>query len=67
MADLDFITKLIDVTDSLCPSKKIRIKGNAKHWFDLEVISIVNERDACYQKFKLSGLESDKGILRATK
>ena len=28
MAYLDFTTKLIDVINSLCPSKKIRIKGN---------------------------------------
>ena len=28
-----FITKLTDVIDYLCPSKKIRIKGNAKPWF----------------------------------
>ena len=67
MAYLDFIIKLIDVIDSLCPSKKIRIKGNTMHWFDSEVISIVNKRDACYKKFKLLGLETDKDILRATK
>ena len=41
MAYLDFITKLIDVIDSLCPSKKIRIKGNTKPSFDSEIISIV--------------------------
>ena len=67
MAYLDFITMLIDVVNSLCPSIKIRIKGNTKPWFDSEVISIVYKRDACYIKFKLSGLEADKDILRATK
>ena len=41
MAYLNFITKLIDVIDSLCPSKKIRIKGNTKPSFDSEVISMV--------------------------
>ena len=30
MVYVDFITKLTDVIDSLCPSKKIRIKGNIK-------------------------------------
>ena len=59
MVYLDFITKLTDVTDSLCPSKKIRIKGNIKSWADSEVISIVNKRDACYKTFKSSGLETD--------
>ena len=67
MAYVDFITKLIDVIDSLCLSKKIRIKCNTKPWFDWEVISIVNKRDAFYKNFKSSGLETDKGIWRATK
>ena len=67
MAYLDFITKLIDVVDSLRPSKKTRINGNTKPWSDSEVISLVNEHDACYKKFKSSGLETDKDILRATK
>ena len=58
------ITKLIYVIDSLYPSKKIRIKGNTKPWFDSEVISIVNKRDTCYKQIKSSGLEN---ILRATK
>ena len=48
-------------------SKKVRIKGNTKPWFDSEVISIVNKRGACYKKFKSPGLETDKDILRATK
>ena len=67
MAYLDFITKLIDVIDSLCPSEKVRIKGNTKPWFDSEVISIINKREAYSKKFKPSGLEIDKYILRATK
>ena len=67
MAYLDFITKLIDVIGSLCPTKKIRIKSKTKPGFDSEVISIINKRDACYKKFKRSGLETDKDILRATK
>ena len=61
------ITKLIDVIDSLYPSKKVRIKGNTKPWFDSEVISIVNKHGACYKKFKSPGLETDKDILRATR
>ena len=52
--------------DSLCPSKKIRIRGNTKPWFGSEVISIVNKRDACNKKFKSSGLETEKDILKTT-
>ena len=33
----------------------------------MEVISIDNKHDACYEMFKSSGLETDKDILRATK
>ena len=67
MAYLDITAKLIDVIDSLCPSKNIRIKGNTKPWFDSEVISTVTKHNACYKKFKSSRLETDKDILRATK
>ena len=66
-AYLDFITKLITVIDTLCPSKKIRIKGNTKAWFDSEVISIINKRDDYYKKFKSSGLETDKDLLNTAK
>ena len=64
---LDFITKLITAIDTLCPSEKIRIKGNKKAWFDSEVISISNKRDDFYKKFKSSELETDKDILKAAK
>ena len=65
-AYLDFITKLITVIDTLCPSKKIRNKGNTKAWFDSEVISIMNKRDYYYYKnFKSSGTETDKDLLKA--
>ena len=63
MAYLDFVTKIVDVIDSYCPSKRVRIKGNTKPWFDSEVISLVNKRDSCYKKCKVSKLETDKYIL----
>ena len=66
-AYLDFITKLITAIDTLCPSKKIRIKGNTKAWFDSEVISTINKRDDYYKKFKSSGLETDKELLKVAK
>ena len=60
-------SKLITAIDTICPSKKIRIKGNTKAWFDSEVISIINKRDDYYKKFKSSGLEKDKDLLKAAK
>ena len=39
MVYLDFTTKFID---SLCPLKKIRIKGNTKYWFNLELQQSIN-------------------------
>ena len=52
-AYLDFITKLITAIDTLCPSKKIRIKGNTNTWFDSEVISKVNKRDDYYKSLQV--------------
>ena len=67
MAYLDFVTKIVGVIDSYCPSKRVRIKGNTKPWFDSEVISLVNKCDSCYKKFKVSKLETDKDLLREAK
>ena len=52
-AYLDFITKLITAIETLCPSKKIRIKGKTKAWFDSEVISIINKYDYYYKSLSL--------------
>ena len=67
MAYLYFVTKIVDVIDSHCLSKRVRIKGNTKPWFDSEVISLVNKRDSCYKKCKVSKLETDKDLLREAK
>ena len=67
MAYLDFVTKIVDFIDSYCPSKRVRIKGNTKPWFDSEVISLVNKRNSCYKKCKVSKLETDKDLLREAK
>ena len=66
-ACLYFVTKLITAIDTLCPSNKVRIKGNRKAWFDSEVISIINKCDDYYKKFKSSGLEADEDLLKAAK
>ena len=49
--------------DTLCPSKKIRLKGNTKTWFDSEVISLISKCDD-YKKFKSLGLDTDKDLLK---
>ena len=67
MAYLDFVTKIVDVIDSYCSSKRVRIKGNTKPRFDSEVISLVNKCDSCYKKCKVSKLETDKDLLREAK
>ena len=67
MAYLDFVAKIVDVIDSYCPSKRVRIKGNTKPWFDSEIISLFNKRDSCYKKCKVSKLETDKDLLREPK
>ena len=64
---LDFITKLITAIDTLCPSKKIRINGNTKAWFDSEVISLINKRGDYSKKFTSLGLDTDKDLLKAAK
>ena len=64
---LDFITKLLTVIDTLCPSKKIRINGNIKAWFDSEVIALINKRGGYSKKFTSSGLDTDKDLLKAAK
>ena len=67
MAYLNLVAKIADVIDSYCPSKSVKIKGNTKPWFDSEVISLVNKRDSCYKKCKVSKLETDKDLLREAK
>ena len=53
--------------DTLCPSKKIRLKGNTKTWFDSEVISLINKCDDYYKMFKSLGLDTDKDLLKPLK
>ena len=47
--------------------KKIRVKGNTKAWFDSEVISIITKSDDYHKKFKSSGLETGKDLLKAAR
>ena len=63
----DFIFKLKEVTDLLCPSKKLRLKAYSKPWIDSETISAILRRDKLLKKYKKSGLETDKGNFRSAK
>ena len=56
---LDFIFKLSEVIDLLCPSKKLRLKANSKPWIDSETISAIHRRDKLFKKYKNSSLETD--------
>ena len=50
----DFIFKLSEMTDLLCPSKKLRLKANSKPWIDSETISAICRRDEPFKKYKNS-------------
>ena len=63
----DFIFKLKEVTDLLCPSKKLRLKAYSKPWIDSETISAIPRRDKLLKKYKKSGLETDKDNFRSAK
>ena len=63
----DFIFKLSEVIDLLCPSKKLRLKANSKPWIDSETISAICKRDKLFKKYKKFGLEIDKDHFRSTK
>ena len=53
----DFIFKLSEVFDLLCPSKKLRLNANSKPWIDSETVSAIRRKD---KLFKKSGLETGK-------
>ena len=54
----DFIFKLREVIDLLCPNKKLRLKANSKLWMNSETISAILRRDKIFQEYKKSGLET---------
>ena len=56
----DFIFKLSEVIDLPCPSRKLRLKANSKHWLGSETISAIRRRDKLFKKYKKSGLEQTK-------
>ena len=53
----DFIFKLSEVFDLLCPSKKLRLNANSIPWIDSETVSAIRRKD---KLFKKSGLETGK-------
>ena len=63
----DFIFKLSEVIDLLCPSKKLRFKTKLKLWIDSETVSAIQRKDKPFKKYKKSGLETDKDHFRSIK
>ena len=50
----DFIIKLSEVIDLLCPSKKLTLKVNLKPWTDSETISAICRNDELFNNCKKS-------------
>ena len=50
----DFIIKLSEVIDLLCPSKKLTLKVNLKPWIDSETISAICRKDELFNNCKKS-------------
>ena len=50
----DFIIKLSEVIDLLCPSKKLTLKLNLKPWIDSETISAICRKDELFNNCKKS-------------
>ena len=63
----DFIYRFAEAINFIAPSKKIRVKANSKSWFDSQIVSAIQRRDKLYKKFKHSGLETDRIILKLLK
>ena len=63
----DFIFKLSEKIDLLCPSKKLRLKANSKPWIDSETISAIRRTDKLFKKYKRSGLETDPDYFQSAK
>ena len=51
----DFILKLSELTDLLCPSNKLRLKASWKSWIDSETISAIRKKHKLFKKCKKSG------------
>ena len=60
----DFLTKLLNVINSLTPKKERRIKNNSQEWFDNEVFKKIRHRNTLFENFKNSKSENDKNLYR---
>ena len=56
----NFIFKLIEVTDLLCQSKKLRLQASWNPWIDSGRISAICRRNKLFKKYTKSGLETEK-------
>ena len=60
----EFIFKLSEMIDLLCPSKKLRLKANSK---DSETTSVIRKMNKLFKKYKKSGFETGKDYFRSVK
>ena len=67
LAYSNFLKTLMNVIDSLAPSKEKRIKGHTQDWFDGEISNLISIRNQQYKKFKKTLLFVDKEIFKETK
>ena len=54
----DFVLIL---SDSVAPIRTLRVKSNAKRWFDNGIVNAIWNRDKHFKIFKLSGKEIGNG------
>ena len=60
----DFVSKLMNVIDSISPSKQVRVKSNTKAWFDRNILEAIRVRDKLRKKYKKSGLNLDFNMFK---
>ena len=63
----NFIFKLIEVTDLLCQSKKLRLQASSNPWIDSRTISAIRRRIKLFKKYTKSGLDTEKDHFRSKK
>ena len=49
----EFIFKLSEMVDLLCPSIISRLRANTKAWIDSEKISAIHKRNKLFKKYKM--------------
>jgi hypothetical protein len=53
---------LLSVKDGIAPVKQIRIKHRTEPWIDSDILSVINERDKAFNKYKCDRNDSLKTL-----